>query len=212
LAQFFSSCLTVACSRSAAASTSSLQNPSKSSSASASSSSESSSSSELPSNSEDAPSPSDEDVVSDSASPSPSTATWLLDDFSLTFSRTTVDSVCVLIDCLVLPEMPFAFGAIAPSSLLAAERGAGAAAAFFLGSTMNSSSLSLPLPLPLLPEDITTLDLLSASLFAGLGAGFFFSGCFSVFDAGFFCADFFTTGSSSLRRGRGSCERHARGS
>jgi hypothetical protein len=97
---------------------------------------------------------------------------------------------------------------------LAAERGAGGAAAFFLGSTMNSSSLSLSLPLPLLllPEDITTLDLLSASLFAGLGAGFFFSGCFSVFDAGFFCADFFTTGSSSLRRGRGSCERHARGS
>ena len=171
MAQFFLSCLTVACSGSAAASTSSLQNPSKSSSASASSSSESSSSSELPSNSEDAPSPSDEDVVSDSASPSPSTATWLLDDFSLTFSRTTVDSVCVLIDCLVLPEMPFAFGAIAPSSLLAAERGAGAAAAFFLGSTMNSSS-SLSLPLPLLPEDITTLDLLSASLFAGLGAGF----------------------------------------
>jgi hypothetical protein len=37
---------------------------------------------------------------------------------------------------------------------------------------MNSSS-SLSLPLPLLPEDITTLDLLSASLFAGLGAGFF---------------------------------------
>ena len=173
LAQFFISCLTVACSGSAAASTSSLQYPSKSSSASASSSSESSSSSELPSNSEDAPSPSDEDVVSDSASPSPSTATWLLDDFSLTFSRTTVDSVCVLIDCcLVLPEMPSAFGAIAPSSLLAAERGAGAAAAFFLGSTMNSSS-SLSLPLPLLPEDITTLDLLSASLFAGLGAGFF---------------------------------------
>ena len=80
---------------------------------------------------------------------------------------------------------------------MAAERGAGAAAGFFLGSTMNSSSLSLPLPL--LSEDITTLDLLSVGLFAGLGADFFFSGCFSVFDTGFFCADFFTTGSSSLR-------------